>query len=81
MSSQVGDLSTICLRLRNNAPEPWELFVNHFETYTINVLNDLASADQSQVLNAQGQAQQCKALLRIFNECDQEVRSRKPTPQ
>ena len=81
MSLQVGDLSTICLRLRNNAPEPWEQFVNHFEVYTLNVLNDLASADQTSVLNAQGQAQQCKALLRVFSECDQELRSKKPTPR
>lgn len=81
MSSQLVDLRSICLRLRNNAPEPWEQFVNHFEAYTLNVLNDLANADQAKILNAQGQAQQCKALLRVFTECDQELRSRKPAPR
>ncbi len=78
MSSQTVELGPTCLRLRNAAPEVWDQLVAQFETYTLNVLNDLASADQAQILNAQGQAQQCKALLRIFNECDQELRSRKP---
>lgn len=81
MSSQVRDFSVLCLRLRNSAPELWEQFVNHFKVYTFTVLNNLAEADQARILNAQGQAQQCKELLRLFSECDQEFKTKKPIPQ
>ncbi len=78
MSSQIVELGPTCLRLRNAAPEVWDQFIAQFEAYTLNVLNELAFKDQSMVLTVQGHAQQCKALLRVFTECDQELRSKKP---
>ena len=64
------ELSAACLRLRNAAPEQWDLFVKVFAVYdyetTVAVVNTLPQ----DVSNMQGRAQQCRALLRIFTECD-----------
>lgn len=59
----------LCLSLRNAEPKVWDQFVSCFDVYTIEVMNGLTSAPADAILNMQGRAQQCKALLRIFSEC------------
>lgn len=60
----------ICLKLRNAAPEQWEMFVQMFTVYTGEVIEAVTDADASNIMTAKGRAQQCKALLRSFIECD-----------
>lgn len=59
----------LCLSLRNTDPKLWEQFVQCFDTYTIEVMSQMTGAPSDAILNMQGRAQQCKALLRIFAEC------------
>lgn len=59
----------LCTRLRNADPQVWEQFVQCFDTYTIEVMSQMSSAPSDAILNLQGRAQQCRALLRIFTEC------------
>lgn len=59
----------LCLRLRNADPIVWEQFVQCFDTFTIEVMSQMSAAPSDAILNLQGRAQQCRALLRIFAEC------------
>jgi hypothetical protein len=69
----------LCLRLRNADPKVWEQFLQCFDTYTIEVMSQMATAPSEAILNMQGRAQQCKALLRIFAECH--IQKHPPQPQ
>ena len=72
-------LSELCLLLRNANPEAWEAFVRSFADYTNEATLAMTDAPADKILITQGRAQQCRALLRLFKECD--VPNRKPTPQ
>ena len=58
------------LRMRNADPEAFDDFLATFRTYTNAVITALSEADQATILNLQGRLQQCRALIRIFEECD-----------
>ncbi len=72
-------LSELALRLRNASPEVWDMFVREFDAYTNEGMSAMSEAPPDKILIAQGRVQQCRALLRLFKECD--VPNRKPTPQ
>ena len=72
-------LHELSLRLRNASPEVWDAFVREFEVIANNTSLEMTDAPADQILKMQGRAQQCRALLRVFKECDAEFR--KPTPQ
>jgi hypothetical protein len=38
----------------------------------------VTEADAAQIMTIKGRAQQCKALLRVFNECDLEPKQPAP---
>ena len=71
-------LHELSLRLRNASPEVWDAFVREFETYTGEASLAMTDSPADQLLKMQGRAQQCRALLRVFKECDAEFR--KPAP-
>ncbi len=71
-------LDVLCLRLRNADPQVWDAFVAQFAAYTDAATFQLTKAEPAEILIAQGRAQQCHALLRIFKECD--ASSSKPAP-
>ncbi len=71
-------LSALCLRLRNADPQVWDMFVAQFTIYTETATVALTEAAPADILVAQGRAQQCRGLLRIFKECD--TSSSKPAP-
>lgn len=64
------DFSQVCLRLRNAAPEQWAAFKTAFSVYDYQTTLAVTAAPADRIMNAQGHAQMCQALLRIFNECD-----------
>jgi 2-methylaconitate cis-trans-isomerase PrpF len=55
-------------RLKNNAGEAYDIFVNAFETHTAEVTATVIIASPSDVQNKQGQAQEATKLLRMFKE-------------
>lgn len=69
MASPQG-LSRASLILKNAAPEEWENFVKEFSAYYSDVTAAVTDADASNVLIEQGGARRCKALFRIFTECE-----------
>ncbi len=77
MASTLSAVSKSAQRLRNAAPEEWERFKQVFAEYSAQVTDAVTEADAGQIMTAKGHAQQCKALLRTFVECDREP---KPTP-
>lgn len=62
-------LKVIALRLKNADPSNFDQFVECFDVYTSEVTVAVTEAPQDVILNAQGRAQQCLALLRMFREC------------
>lgn len=68
-------IKQVCLKLRNAAPSEWGLFCSMIEAYTLNVIDAVTDADASNIMVAKGRAQQCKAFLRAFTECDQQPAS------
>lgn len=70
-------LSETALRLRNGNPEVFELFVRELRGLTEQVTVAVTEADTGSILVAQGRAQQCRAFLRLFEECD---KPKQPTP-
>lgn len=70
-------LSDYALRMRNGNPEAFELFVRELRRLSDHVTVAVTEADTGSILVAQGRAQQCRALLRVFEECD---RPKQPTP-
>jgi hypothetical protein len=71
--------SDAALKLRNTDPRVFEHFVNLFSVYTEEVTVAVTEADPTTILVMQGRAQQCRALLRLLQECDR-VKPTKPTP-
>lgn len=65
----VTQFKQLCLSLRNADPRVWEQFVNCFDAYTIEVMSQMTGAPSETILNMQGRAQQCKALLQVFATC------------
>jgi hypothetical protein len=55
-------------RLRSAEPEAYAEFLQAFDLYTIEIMQAMAQAPQDAVLNTQGRAQQCQALMRTFTE-------------
>ena len=77
MTTQTHDtLEAYCLRIRNHDPALWEAFVACFDIYSTEVTVAVTEAPQDMILNMQGRAQQCRALLRMFKECGH----KRPTP-
>lgn len=70
-------LSDYALRMRNGNPEAFELFVRELRRLSEHVTVAVTEADAGSILVAQGRAQQCRSLLRVFEECD---RPKPPTP-
>lgn len=61
--------------LRNAAPNQWVEFVSAFGDYVDAITYQIVNAPESEVRVAQGRAQQCAALMRLFTELD-----KKPSP-
>lgn len=62
-------LKEFARRLRSADPENFRLFVDAFDGYALEVTVAVTEAPQDQVLNMQGRARQCRAILRILQEC------------
>lgn len=71
-------IAVLALRLRNADPQNWDRFLVAFAAYTDEATVVVTEAQPADILVAQGRAQQCRALLRIFRECD--ASSTKPAP-
>jgi hypothetical protein len=56
-------------RLRSADPENFQLFVGAFDAYTTEATVAVTEATSDQVLNMQGRARQCRAVLRLLQEC------------
>lgn len=67
---KIPELPVAALRLRNADPEGWDQFLSSFMHYANNRYKQLVNCSGDSLLNVQGQAQQCEALLRIFVECE-----------
>lgn len=65
-----NDFSQVCLKLRNAAPDQWREFTNAFSVYDYQMTLTVTTAPPDRIMNTQGRAQVCQALMRIFNECD-----------
>ena len=79
MATNVQLFSDAALKLRNASPEGYEHFVNLFAVYTDEVVAAVTEADATNILVMQGRAQQCRALLRVLQECDKQKQT-KPAP-
>ena len=55
--------------LARSSPREWELFLAEFRKYTNVKRDQCVSSPVDTLLVAQGRAQQCVALLRLFEEC------------
>lgn len=56
-------------RLQLAAPKEWEEFVQLFDAFATEVTVAVTRADQSEILNKQGQAQAFLHLLKLMREC------------
>ena len=79
MATNVKLLSDCFLALRNATPEGFEQCLKVFEEYTDEVTVAVTNADATNILVMQGRAQQCRALLRVLQECDT-PKPTKPAP-
>jgi hypothetical protein len=61
-------LAIACERLRAADPEAWEIFLASFEEYANEVTAKVISAPPEVIFQAQGRAQQCAILMRLFIE-------------
>lgn len=55
--------------LARRAPEEWSDFLGAFTRYTDQRRDQCISSPADAIYQAQGRAQQCVALLRLFDEC------------
>lgn len=62
-------LKEFARRLRSADPENFQSFVEALDAYALEVTVAVTEAPQDQVLNMQGRARQCMALLRLLQEC------------
>ncbi len=67
-------------RLKSADPEAYDLFLQVFDLYSIECMHGMTKAPQDQILNAQGRAQQCQALLRMATEAKPYVARTQPQP-
>jgi hypothetical protein len=51
------------------APREWSDFLAAFKAYTDNRRDQCVSSPSDAILAAQGRAQQCASLVRLFDEC------------
>jgi len=65
-----SDFKNPCRHLRARAPDEWQRFVVMFDEYTFTALNAVLDADASNILEAKGFAQACKALAETFHNLD-----------
>jgi type II secretory pathway component GspD/PulD (secretin) len=72
-------LSQKFLRLRNADPVAFDDCVSIFGEYTGEVTVAVTEADATNILVMQGRAQQCRAILRVLQECDKPKQT-KPAP-
>ena len=79
MATNIDLFSDAALKMRNLNPQVFEHFVNLFAVYTDEVIAAVTEADATNILVMQGRAQQCRALLRVLQECDKQKQPR-PTP-
>ena len=68
MPGKNAPLEQACLFLRNAAPEQFDRFMEVFTSFTDAVTVAVTDAPPERILVAQGHAQQCRALYRIFYE-------------
>ena len=73
--SNIVQFRRVVAVLRNAAPEEYDVFVRYFDTYTIDALHAVTEADSVEILTMKGRAQQCLALLRIYQEADSSQRT------
>lgn len=62
-------LSHYAHTLQLAAPREWEAFVQCFDAYATEITVTVISAEQNEVLGAQGKARAFLHLLKIFREC------------
>jgi hypothetical protein len=75
------EFKQIALLVRNGNPEAWDRFLNYFSRYTEESLIAVSEADAVNIMTVKGMALQNRALLKLFSECDQEVKKSEPIPQ
>lgn len=69
------------LQLKNANPKAFDAFVETMDVYATEVTLQLTAAPQTEILNMQGRAQQCLALLRMLRECAPPAPPPQQTPQ
>ena len=68
MSVNVQDqLKKAAQILKNSAPEEYAEFFGRFCDYTFEVVDGVSESDAANIMIVKGNAQQCKALCRIFD--------------
>ena len=75
------DLSIVSLKLKNAAPEQWDVFLKAFAAYAGHMNYIVADADASQIMIAKGFALQCRELFKLFEECEQRSNAPAAGPQ
>ncbi len=65
-------------RLQLSSPKEWEEFVQMFDAFATEVTVAVTRADQSEILNKQGQAQAFLHLLQLMRNCH---KAKSPTTQ
>lgn len=62
------NMNASILRLRNNAGEAFDVFLNDFEKFVDDALENILTADASNILVRQGQAQMAKKLYQMMRD-------------
>lgn len=73
MSLGPNDLRSAAKALKSAAPEQWAAFIEIFGRYTDDVTVAVTDADAADIMTMKGRAQQCRALHRLYVECDRPV--------
>lgn len=79
MSSPTDILKHYAHALQMSAPREWEAFVECFDAYATDVTVAVTTAEQHEILVAQGRAKAFLHLLKAFKECH--LRPQQPPAQ
>lgn len=73
-------LKIAMFRMKLADPRVFDEFLTEFRKYTEDKLIAVAEATANDILEKKGNAQQCRALLRDFEECHIEPQNPQPAP-
>lgn len=80
MTSPTEVLRHYARALQLAAPDQWEAFVQCFDAYATEVTVAVTTAEQSEILVAQGRAKAFLHLLKTFRECHVTPQTKQPQP-